>query len=50
MPAIEKEAYILSLNEKLPLLKFRYLENCKRNLDGYFAIRVSGQLQTSLEQ
>ena len=35
---------------KLPLLKFWYFENYKRNLDSYFAFRVSGQLQTGLEQ
>ena len=41
--------YILSINEKLPLLKFRYFENYKWNLDSYFVFRVSGQLQTRLE-
>ena len=41
---------ILSVNEKLPLLKFRYFETYKRNLDSYFTFRVSGQLQTRLEQ
>ena len=42
--------YILSVNEKLPLLKFRYFENYKRHLDSYFTFRVSDQLQTRLEQ
>ena len=42
--------YILRVNEKLPLLKFQYFENYKRNLDSYFTFRVSGQLQTHLEQ
>ena len=41
--------YILSVNEKLLLLKFRYFENYKRNLDSYFTFRVSDQLQTLLE-
>ena len=41
---------ILSVNGKLPLLTFRYFENCKRNLDSYFTFRVSGQLQTRLVQ
>ena len=40
----------LSVNEKLPLLKFRHFENYKRNLDSYFTFRVSGQLQTRLKQ
>ena len=44
------QTYILSVNEKLPLLKFRYFENYKRNLDSYFPFHVSGQLQTRLEQ
>ena len=41
---------ILRVNEKLPLLKFRYFENYKRNLDSYFTFLVSDQLQTCLEQ
>ena len=41
---------LLSINEKLPLLKFQYFENYKRNLDSYFTFLVSGQLQTRLEQ
>ena len=41
---------ILSINEKLPPLKFPYFENYKRNLDSYFTFRISGQLQTCLEQ
>ena len=45
-----KWEYILSVNEKSPLLKFRYFESYKRNLDNYFTLRVSGQLQTRLEQ
>ena len=42
--------YIRRVIEKLPLLKFHYFENYKRNLDSYFTFRVSGQLQTHLEQ
>ena len=38
------------LNEKLPLLKFRYFENYKRNLDSYLAFCVSDQLQICIEQ
>ena len=41
---------ILSVSEKLPLLKFRYFENCKRHPDSYFTFRVSDQLQICLEQ
>ena len=41
---------ILSVNEKLLLLKFRYFKNYKRNLESYFTFLVSGQLQTHLEQ
>ena len=41
---------ILNVNGKLPLLTFRYFENCKRNLDSYFTFRVSGQLKTRLVQ
>ena len=41
--------HILSVNEKLPLLKFRYFENYKRHLDSYFTFRVSDHLQTRLE-
>ena len=43
-------ANILSVNEKVPLLKFRYFENYKRHLDSYFTFRVSDQLQKRLEQ
>ena len=42
--------HILSVNEKLPFLQFRYFENYKRNRDSYFTFRVSGRLQTCLEQ
>ena len=46
----DEGASILSVNEKLPLLKFRYFENYQRNMNSYFTFRVSGQLQTRLEQ
>ena len=41
---------ILSVNEKLLLLKFRYFGNYKRNHRSFFALCVSGLLQTYLEQ
>ena len=39
---------ILSVNKKLPLLKFRYFGNYNRNPDSYFTFHVSGILQTRL--
>ena len=42
--------FILSISEKLPLLKFRYFENYKRHLDSYLTFCVSDQLQIHLEQ
>ena len=41
---------ILSVNEKLPVLKVRYFGNYTIQLDGYFFNHVSGQLRTGLEQ
>ena len=41
---------ILSVNEKLPVSKFRYLGKYKTQLDGYFCIHVCGQRQTGLEK
>ena len=41
---------IHSINEKLPLMKFRYFENYRRHLDSYFTFRVSDQLQIRLKQ
>ena len=41
---------VLSVSEKLPLLKFQFFENYKRNVDSYFTFHVSGQLKTRLEQ
>ena len=42
--------YILSVNEKLPVLKFRYLGKYTIQLDGYFCNHVSGQQRTGLEK
>ena len=41
---------ILSVNEKLPLLKFDILKIIKGIWTVTFTFRVSGQLQTRLEQ
>ena len=42
--------YILSVNEMLPVSKFRCFGKYIVQLDGYFYINVSGQQQTGLEQ
>ena len=42
--------YILSVNENLPVSKFRYFGKYIIQLDGYFCIHVSGQRQTGLEK
>ena len=44
----DKRSVILSVNEKLPLLKVQYFGNYNRNPDSYFTFRVSGILQTRL--
>ena len=41
---------ILSVNEKLPVLKFRYFRKYTIQLDGYFCNHVSGQRRTGLEK
>ena len=40
----------LSVNEKLPVSKFRYFGKYTIQLDGYFCIHVSGHRQTGLEK
>ena len=42
--------YILSVNEKLPVLKIVYLGKYTIQLDGYFCNHVSGQRRTGLEK
>ena len=42
--------YILSVNEKLPVFKFRYFGKYIIQLDGYFYAQVSGERQTGLEK
>ena len=42
--------YILNIKEKLPLLKFRYFWNYKRNKHSFIALSFSVLLQTCLEQ
>ena len=42
--------YILSVNEKLPVLKFRYFGKYTIQLDGFFCNHVSGQRRTGLEK
>ena len=44
------QATILSINEKLPVSKFRYFGKYIIQLDGYFYHHVSGQRQTGLER
>ena len=46
----ESSAYILSVNEKLPVLKFRYFGKYKIQLFGYCYVHVSGQRQAGLER
>ena len=41
---------ILSINEKLPVSKFRYVGKCVIQLDDFFCIHVSGQRQTGFEK
>ena len=41
---------ILSVNEKLPVLKFRYVGKYTIQLDGYFCNHVFGQRRTGLEK
>ena len=42
--------YILSVNEKLPVLKFRYFGKYIIQLFGYCWVHVSGQRQACLER
>ena len=42
--------YILSVNEKLPVFKFRYFGKYIIQLYDYFYVHVSGQRQTGLER
>ena len=42
--------FILSVNEKLQVSKFRYFGKYIIQLDGYFCIHVSDQRQTGLEK
>ena len=41
---------ILSVNEKLPVSKFRYFAKYIMQRDGYFYVRVSGKRQASLNK
>ena len=42
--------YILSVNEKLPVSKFRYFGKNIKQLFGYCYVHVSGQRQAGLER
>ena len=42
--------YILSINEKLPVLKFRYFGKYIIQLFGYWYVHVSGQRKAGLER
>ena len=44
------DSYILSVNEKLPVSKFRYFGKYIVQLFGYCYIHVSGQRQSGLER
>ena len=41
---------ILSVNEKLPVSKYRHFGKFIIQLDGYFCIHVSGRRQTGVEK
>ena len=45
-----QQGYILSVNEKLPVLKFQYFGKYIIKLIGYCYVHVSGQRQTGLER
>ena len=45
-----KYFYILSVNEKLPVSKFRCFGKYIIQVDGYLYVHVSGQRQTGLEK
>ena len=46
----KEQVYILSVNEKLPVLKFRYFGKYIIQLFGYCYVHVSGQRQAGLER
>ena len=49
-PKIEFIAYVLSVNEKLPVSKFRYFGKYTIQLFSYCYVHVSGQRQAGLER
>ena len=49
-PQCHKYNYILNVNEKLPVSKFRYFGKYLMQLFGYYYVHVSGQRQAGLEK
>ena len=47
---VVRNVSILSVNEKLPVLKFQYFRKYTIQPNGYFCNHVSGQWQTGLEK